>query len=72
MIQLTLYDVDLKNGTLVIREGKGNKDRYVPLGSRAIGWIRRYIEEVRPELVMEPDPGCCSCTSSASPSARTG
>ena len=57
LIQLTLYDVDLKNGTLVIREGKGNKDRYVPLGSRAIGWIRRYIEEVRPELVMEPDPG---------------
>jgi integrase/recombinase XerD len=41
----------------VIREGKGQKDRYVPLGSRAIGWIRRYIEEVRPELVMEPDPG---------------
>jgi integrase/recombinase XerD len=57
LIQLTLYDVDLKNGTLVIRQGKGNKDRYVPLGSRAIGWIRRYIEEVRPELVMEPDPG---------------
>jgi integrase/recombinase XerD len=57
LIQLTLYDVDLKNGTLVVREGKGQKDRYVPLGSRAIHWIRRYLEEVRPELVIEPDPG---------------
>jgi integrase/recombinase XerD len=57
LIQLGLYDVDLKNGTLAVREGKGRKDRYVPLGSRAIHWIRRYLEEVRPELVLEPDPG---------------
>jgi integrase/recombinase XerD len=57
LIQLGLYDVDLKNGTLAVREGKGRKDRYVPLGSRAIHWIGRYLEEVRPELVLEPDPG---------------
>jgi integrase/recombinase XerD len=57
LIHLKLYDVDLKNGTLVVREGKGRKDRYVPLGSRAIHWIRRYIEDVRPELVIEPDTG---------------
>jgi len=53
---LKLYDVDLKNGSLLIREGKGKKDRYVPLGARAAHWIRRYIE-VRPELVIEPDQG---------------
>src|SRR6185312_12718245 len=29
----------------------------VPLGSRAIDWLRRYIEDVRPELVIEPDEG---------------
>ena len=57
LVNLKLYDVDLKNGSLFIREGKGKKDRYVPLGSRASLWIRRYVEEVRPELVIEPDEG---------------
>jgi len=54
---LKLYDLDLRNGTLCVRAGKGERDRYVPLGSRAIGWLRRYIEDVRPELVIEPDEG---------------
>lgn len=57
LVNLKLYDVDLKNGSLFIREGKGKKDRYVPLGARASQWIRRYVEEVRPELVIEPDQG---------------
>lgn len=57
LVNLKLYDVDLKNGSLFIREGKGKKDRYVPLGARAIQWIRRYVDEVRPELVIEPDHG---------------
>jgi integrase/recombinase XerD len=57
LVNLKLYDVDFKNGTLIVREGKGKKDRYVPLGARAIHWIRRYVEDVRPELVIEPDEG---------------
>lgn len=57
LVNLKLYDVDLKNGSLFVREGKGKKDRYVPLGARASQWIRRYVEEVRPELVIEPDQG---------------
>jgi integrase/recombinase XerD len=57
LVGLKLYDLDVRNGTLFVRAGKGEKDRYVPLGSRAIGWLRRYIEEVRPELVIEPDEG---------------
>jgi len=54
---LKLYDVDLRNGTLFVRAGKGERDRYVPLGSRAIDWLRRYIDGVRHELVIEPDEG---------------
>ncbi len=57
LINLKLYDVDLKNGSLLVRFGKGQKDRYVPLGSRAIQWLRRYLEEVRPAIVIEPDDG---------------
>jgi integrase/recombinase XerD len=57
LIHLKLYDVDLKNGSLLVRQGKGQKDRYVPLGSRAVHWLSRYLEEVRPAIVIEPDDG---------------
>ena len=57
LVGLTLYDVDTRNGTLMVREGKGKKDRMVPIGERACAWVERYRDEVRPELVIEPDTG---------------
>jgi integrase/recombinase XerD len=57
LAHLRLYDVDTRNGTLMVRQGKGQKDRMVPLGERAARWIDRYVEAVRPSLVVEPDPG---------------
>ena len=57
LINLKVYDLDVRNGSLLVRQGKGQKDRYVPLGSCAIHWIRRYLDEVRPMLVIEPDEG---------------
>jgi integrase/recombinase XerD len=40
-----------------VRQGKGAKDRYVPIGERAVAWARRYGEEVRPRLAKYPDTG---------------
>jgi integrase/recombinase XerD len=57
LASLKLYDLDLRNGSLLVREGKGKKDRYVPLGQRAIDALRRYLDDVRPMLVIEPDDG---------------
>ena len=57
LVHLKLYDVDTRNGTLMVREGKGKKDRMVPLGNRACRWIDHYTDEVRPGLVVEPDQG---------------
>ncbi len=57
LINLKLYDVDTRNGTLMVREGKGKKDRMVPLGQRACLWINKYTEDIRPGLAMEPDEG---------------
>ncbi len=57
LISLKLYDVDIQNGTLMVREGKGKKDRMLPLGERAGLWITSYIEEIRPELVTGTDDG---------------
>jgi integrase/recombinase XerD len=47
----------VERGTLLVRQGKGKKDRMIPIGSRAIAWIDKYQREVRPELVVEPDDG---------------
>jgi integrase/recombinase XerD len=52
---LKLYDVDFDGGTLLIRQGKGRKDRMVPIGERAVAWLLKYINEGRPHLVSEPD-----------------
>lgn len=57
LINLTLYDVEPPHGTLMVRAGKGRKDRLLPIGERACHWITCYLEQVRPELVLEPDDG---------------
>ena len=38
-----------------IRQGKGKKDRIIPLGDRAAAWVRKYLDESRPHLATEPD-----------------
>jgi integrase/recombinase XerD len=57
LCSLKLYDVGFTRGTLMIRQGKGRKDRVVPIGQRAIAWIDRYVLAVRPQLVSPPDEG---------------
>jgi integrase/recombinase XerD len=55
LIGLKRYDVDTERGTLMIRQGKGRKDRFIPLGSRACAWIDKYLAEVRPEIATAQD-----------------
>ena len=57
LANLKLYDIERDRGLLLVREGKGKKDRFVPLGAHALSWIDRYLADVRPTLVMEPDDG---------------
>ncbi len=55
LANLKLYDLDTERGTVTIRQGKGKKDRVIPIGDRAAVWLDKYIREARPELVVEPD-----------------
>lgn len=57
LVHLRLYDLDVERGMLVVRQGKGKKDRVVPIGERALAWIDEYVTEVRPSLLVEPDEG---------------
>ena len=38
LARLTVADLDLKAGVLAVRQGKGKKDRFVPIGDRAAAW----------------------------------
>jgi integrase/recombinase XerD len=50
LMHLQLGDVDLNQATVFIRQGKGRRDRYVPMGQSARHWVARYAAEVRPML----------------------
>ena len=54
---LHLHDIDLERRTLLVRQGKGRKDRLIPIGGRALDWIDRYLLTARPGLAAEPDDG---------------
>lgn len=47
---LELSDVQPTEGVLNVRQGKGKKDRYVPIGERAGWWLEKYLAEGRPQL----------------------
>lgn len=57
VMALTLYDLDTNRHTLMVRQGKGKKDRLIPIGERACAWIDKYLTDVRPVLILAPDHG---------------
>lgn len=57
LTNLRADDVDLNRGTVFVRQGKGAKDRVVPIGERACRWVERYLFQVRPDLVDVDDDG---------------
>jgi len=44
LINIKLPDIDLERKMLHIREGKGRKDRYVPLGNHLVRGIQSYLK----------------------------
>ncbi|MCP3884392.1 MAG: tyrosine-type recombinase/integrase, partial [Propionibacteriaceae bacterium] len=56
LAHLQLYDLDADRKILIIRQGKGKKDRVVPIGDRAIRWLQKYMTDVRPTLMEQSEP----------------
>ena len=53
LCSLQIDDVQVERRCLFISQGKGQKDRYVPIGMRALLWIARYVEGPRSHLLMD-------------------
>lgn len=51
-VGLNITDFDEEIGTIFVK-GKGNKERYVPVGSYAMDALMRYIQNGRPLLLKE-------------------
>jgi integrase/recombinase XerD len=60
-------DLNLEEGFVMVREGKNNKDRVVPIGERAIAWLDKYLWESRPLLAPDPDYGMVFLTKDGKP-----
>lgn len=52
LCQLQLQDLSIARLTLYVRQGKGGKDRLLPVGARALQWVNHYLQSVRPQLQM--------------------
>jgi integrase/recombinase XerD len=70
IVNLKLFDLQLDRGLIVVRQGKGKKDRYVPIGERAAAWLKKYIAEARPQLALEPDDLTVFLTAEGEPFSR--
>lgn len=55
-LNLTMADLDLRERTLLVRNGKGGKDRYVPFSQAALLFLQKYLDEERPALVKTVVP----------------
>jgi integrase/recombinase XerD len=49
-----LADLDLGGQSLLVRNGKGRKDRIVPVTGRAIAALDVYLKDARPSFVHDP------------------
>src|SRR3954466_14181963 len=52
---LTFEDVDFENRLLIIRQGKGKKDRQIPLVDDEVKALRNYLRYRATELILDDD-----------------
>ncbi len=57
LVDLDVDDVDLDEGTLLVRAGKGSKARRIPLGRASVSAVGAYLTVARPELARRAGGG---------------
>lgn len=70
LVGLAVLDVSLGDGVVRVVQGKGGKDRLVPLGAEAAHWITTYLKESRPALMGARTAPALFVTARAQPMTR--
>ncbi len=69
LVALKTVEVNLDAGVVRLF-GKGSKERLVPLGEEAVGWIDRYQREARPSLARHASSPALFVTARGAPMTR--
>ena len=56
VINLTRQDINAGAGVIAVRQGKGKKDRFVPIGERALVWTQKYLDDIRAQHALPASP----------------
>jgi len=51
LLTLKVMDIDVPARVVRLRQGKNRKDRAIPVPAVAMGYVREYIEKIRPSFV---------------------
>jgi len=51
LCHLKVFDIDFIKSLIFVRSGKGRKDRLIPVGQRALSWLKKYLEHARVNLI---------------------
>ncbi len=70
--KLKIKDIDFENKTIFIKEGKGKKDRVVPIIPIAIKYLKKFIEEVRLKFQRNKKEETVFLTLNGKPFGRQG
>ena len=52
IIHLKLEDVDLENKVMHIIEGKGGKDRDIPINDKLYNILQNYLKNIRKQILI--------------------
>ncbi len=65
ILGIKLKDIDIVTNTMTILDGKGNKDRVIPMTQAALYWIKSWLD-LRPKFIKDKeDPGFVFISKSA-------
>ena len=53
LFNMELENVNFESRTILVKQGKGNKDRYVPFNETALKFIVKYVNDGRKKLVKK-------------------
>jgi integrase/recombinase XerD len=70
LVNIGVLEVSLSDGVLRVVQGKGGKDRLVPLGAEAAHWISSYMKEARPVLLGPRTSAAMFVTARGAPMTR--
>jgi site-specific recombinase XerD len=55
LAHLTIEDVDIEHTVMAVRQGKGKKDRHIPLVDEVIKALRNYLRYRNTQLVLDDE-----------------